>query len=140
MYQSISSVTQSCLTLWSHGLEHSRPPCSSPTPGVYSNTCPLSRWCHPTISSFVVPFSSHLQSFPASVSFQINQFFTTDGQNIGVSALASVLPMTIQDWFPLGWTGWLSFHSKGLLRQYLWCVTIGQVWIGYETIEEVILE
>ena len=83
------------------------PPCPSPTPGIYSNSCLLSRWCHPTISSSVVPFSSCLQSFPASGSFQMSQFFASGGQSIGVSASASVLPMNIQDWFPLGWTGWI---------------------------------
>ena len=88
-----------------HGLQHARPPCPSPTPGVYSNSCPLSWWCHPTISSSVVPFSSHLQSFPTSGSFQMSQLFTTGGQNIGVSASTSVLPMNTQDWSPLGWTG-----------------------------------
>ena len=87
-------------------------------PGVYTNYCPLSRWCHPTISSSVVTFSSCLQSFPASVSFQMSQFFTSGGQSIGVSASASVLPMTIQDWFPLGWTGWISLQSKGLSRVF----------------------
>ena len=81
-------------------------PCLSPTPGAYSNSCPLSRWCHPTISSCVVPFSSCLQSFPASGSLQMSPLFTSDGQSIGVSALASVLPVNIQDWFPVGWTGW----------------------------------
>ena len=86
------------------------------TPGVYSNSCPLSRWCHPTISFSVVPFSSRLQSFPASGSFQMSQFFTTGGQSIGVSASASVLPMNTQVWFPLGWTGWISLQSKGLSR------------------------
>ena len=91
-------------------------PCPSPTPGVYSNSCPLSRWCYPTISSSVVPFSSHLQSFPALGSFPMSQFFTSDGQSIGVSASASVLPMNIQDWFPLGWIGWISLQSKGLCR------------------------
>ena len=92
-----------------NGLQHTRPPCPSPTPGVYSNSCPLSWWwCHPTISSSVVPFSSHLQSFPASGSFQMSQLFTWGGQSIGVSASTSVLPMNIQDWFPLGWTGWIS--------------------------------
>ena len=101
-----------------HGPQHARPPCPSPTPGVYSNLCPLSRWCHPTISSSVVPFSSRFQSFPASGSFQTSQFFTTGGQSIGVSASASVLPMNIQDWFPLGWTGWISLHSKGLSRVF----------------------
>ena len=88
-----------------HGLQHSRPPCSSPTPGVYSNSCLLSRWCHPAISSSVVPFSSCLQSFPASGSFPRSQFFTSGRQSIGVSASASVLPKHIQDWFPLGRTG-----------------------------------
>ena len=91
-------------SLWPHGLQHARPPWPSPTPGVYSNSCPLSRWCHPAISSSVVPFSSRLQSFPVSGSFQISQFFTSGGQRIGVSASTSVLSMNIQDWFPLGWT------------------------------------
>ena len=95
-------------SLWLHGLQQVKPPCLSPTPGVYSNSCPLSWWCHPTISSSVVPFSSHLQSCPASGSFQMSQFFTSGGQSIGVSTSASVLPMNIQDWFPLGWTGWIS--------------------------------
>ena len=103
-------------SLRSHGLQHARLPCSSPTPGVYSNSWPLSRWWHPTMSSSVIPFSSHHQSFPASGSFQISQFFTSGGQNIGVSASISVLPMNIQDWFPLGWTGWISLQSKGLSR------------------------
>ena len=89
-------------SLWRHGLKHARLPCPSPTPRVYSNSCPLSWWCHPTISSSVIPFSSRLLSFPASGSFQKSQFFTSGGQSIGVSALASVLPMNIQDWFPLG--------------------------------------
>ena len=101
-------------SLQPHGLQHARPPCPSPTPGTYSNSCPLSRWCHPTISSSVVPFSSHLQSFPASESFPMSQFLTWGGQRIGVSALASVLPVNIQDWFPLGWTSWISLQSKGL--------------------------
>ena len=95
-----------------------RPPCPSPTPGVYSNSCPLSHWCHPTISSSVIPFSSHFQSFPASGSFQMNQFFTSGGQSIEVSASTSVLPMNIQDWFPLGWTGWIPLQSKGLSRVF----------------------
>ena len=95
-------------SLWPHQLQHARLPCPSPIPGVYSNTCPLSRWCHPTISSSVVPFSPHLPSFPASGSFPVSQFFAWGGQSIGVSASASVLPMNIQDWFPLGWTGWIS--------------------------------
>ena len=97
-----------------HGLQHARPPCPSPTPGAYSNSCPLSQWCHPTVLSSVVPFSACLQSFPASESFQVSQFFTLGGQNIGISASASVLPIDIQDWFPLGWTGWISLQSKGL--------------------------
>ena len=101
-----------------HGLQHTRPPCPSPTPGVYPKSCPLSWWCHPTISSSVVPFSSHLQSFPASRSFSMSQFFTSGGQSIGVSASASVLPMNIQDWSPLGWTGWISLQSKGLSRVF----------------------
>ena len=101
-----------------HGLQHTRPPCPSPTPRVYSNSCPLSRWCHPTISSSVVPFSSHLQSCPASGSFKMSQFFTSGGQSIGVSASASVLPMNIQDWFLLGWTGWISLQFKGLSRVF----------------------
>ena len=92
--------------------------CPSPTPRVYSNTCPLSRWCHPTTSSSVVPFSSCLQSFPASGSFQMSQFFTSGGQSIGVSASASVLPMNIRDRSPLGWTGWISLQSKGLSRVF----------------------
>ena len=103
-------------SLWPHGLQHNRPPCPSPTPRVYSNFCPLCRWCHPTISSSVIPFSSCLRSFPASGSFPVSQFFASCGQNIAVSASASVLPMNIQDWFPLGWAGWISLQSKGLPR------------------------
>ena len=91
-----------------YGLQHTRPSCPSPTPGVHSNSCPVSRWCHPTISSSVIPFSFHLQSFPASGSFPMSQLFTSGGHSIGVSASASVLPVNIQDWFPLGWTGWIS--------------------------------
>ena len=105
-------------SLWPHGLQHARPPCPSPTLGVYSNSCPLSWWCHPTISSSVIPFSSHLQSFPASGSFPISQFFQSGGQSIGVSASASVLPTNIQDWFPLEWTSWISLQSKGLSRVF----------------------
>ena len=101
-----------------HGLQHARPPCPLPTPGVYSNSCPLSWWCHPTISTSVIPFSSCLQSFPASESFQMSQFFASGGQSIGVSASASVLPMNIQGWFPLGWTGRISLLSKGLSRVF----------------------
>ena len=103
-------------SLWPHGLQHTRPPCPSPTLGVYSNSSPSSRWCYPTIS--VVPFSSRLQSFPASGSFPMSQFFTSGGQSIGSSASASVFPMNIQDWFPLGWTGWISLQSKGLSRVF----------------------
>ena len=106
-------------SLWPHGLQYVRPPCPSPTPGAYSNSCPLSRWCHPTISSSVVPFSSRLQSFPALGSSQMSQLFTSGGQSIGVSASASVLPMNIRDWFPLGWTGWISLQSKGTLKSLL---------------------
>ena len=94
-----------------HRLQHARLPCPSPTPGVYSNSCPLSQWCHPTISPSVIPFSSCLQSFPILGSFPVCQFFTSGGQSIGVSASASVLPMNIQDWFPSGWTGWISLLS-----------------------------
>ena len=97
-----------------HGLQHARPSCPSPTPGVYSDSCLLSLWCHPTISSSVIPFSSCRQSFPASGPVQMSQFFTSGGQSIGVSASASVLPMNTQDWSPLGWTGWISLKSKGL--------------------------
>ena len=99
-------------SLLPHGPQHARPPCPSPTPGVYPNSCPLSRWCHPTISSSVVPFSSCLQSFPASGSFQMNQLSASGGQSIRVSASASVLPMNTQDWSPLGWTCWISLQSR----------------------------
>ena len=106
-------------SLQPHELQHARPPCPSPTPGACPNSCPLSWWCHPTISSSVIPFSSHLQSSPASGSFPKIQFFTSGGgQSIGVSASASVLPMNIQDWFPLGWTGWISLLFKGLSRVF----------------------
>ena len=105
-------------SLQPHGLQHTRSPCPSPYPGAGSNSCPSSQWCCPTILSSVIPFSSCLQSFPASWCFQISQFFTSGGQSIGVSASASVLPMNIQDWFPLGWTGWLSLQFKGLSRVF----------------------
>ena len=105
-------------SLQAHGLQHARLPCPSPTPGAYSNSCPLSQWCHPTISSSVVRFS-HFQSFPASGSFQMSQCFTSGGQSIGISASASVITMNIQDWFLLGWTGWISLLSKGLSRVFL---------------------
>ena len=106
-------------SLWSHRLQHARPPCPSPTPGVYSNSCPLSRWCHPTMSSSAIPFSSCLQSFPASGSFPVTQFFTLGDQSIGVSASTPVLPMNTQDWSPLGWTGWTSLQSQGTLKSLL---------------------
>ena len=112
--QSLSRVN----SLWPHESQHARPACPSPTPGVYSNPCPSSRWCHPAISSSVFPFSSCPQSFPASGSFPMNQLFAWGGQNIGVSASASVLPMNTQDWSPLGWTGWISLQSKGFSRVF----------------------
>ena len=124
MLSSISSISVLSLqfscsvvsnSLQSHGLQHARLPCPSPTPGACSN---LSSWCHPTISSSVVPFSSCLQYSPASGSFPMSQFFASGGQSIGVSASASVLPMNTQDWFPLGWTGWISLQSKGLSRVF----------------------
>ena len=99
------------------GLPHTRLPCPSPTPRACSNSCPSSRWCHPTISSSVVPFSTCLQSFPGSGSFPMSQFFASGGQSIGVSASASVLPMHIQDWFPLGLTSWISLQPKGLSKE-----------------------
>ena len=105
-------------SLQPHGLQHARPPCPSPTSRVDSNSCPLSRWCHPTISSSVIRFSSCLQSFPTSGAFQMSQFFASGGQRIGVSASASVPPMNIQDWFPLGLTGWISLQSKGFSRDF----------------------
>ena len=103
-------------SLRSHWLQHTRLPCHSPTPGACSYSCPLSHWCHPTILSPVIPFSSRIQSFPASGSFQMSHFFTSGGQSTGVSASASVLLMNIQDWFPLGLTRWISLQSKGLSR------------------------
>ena len=105
-------------SLWPHGLQHARLPCPSTTPRACSNSCPLTQWCHPTISSSVVHFSSCLQSLPALGPFPISQFFTLGGQSIGASA--SVLPMNIQDWIPLEWTGWISLQSKGLSRVMRW--------------------
>ena len=102
-----------------HGLQHTRPLCPSPTPKVYSNSRPLSRWCHPTISSSVIPFSSHLQSFPASGSFPISQFFASGGQSIGVSASIWVLPKNVQGWFPLVWTGCISLQFNGTLKSLI---------------------
>ena len=117
-----SSVQFSCSvvsdSLRFHGLQHARPPCPSPSPGVHSNSCPSSQWSYSTISSSVIPFSFCLQFFPASGSFWMSQFFASGGQSIGVSASASVLPMNIQDWFPLGWTGWIFLQSKGLSRVF----------------------
>ena len=105
-------------SLWPHGPQHARPPYPSPTPRVYPNSCPLTWWFHPTISSSFIPFSSHLQSFPGSGFFQMSQLFSSGGQRIGVSASASVLPMNTQDWSPSGWTGWISLQSKELLRVF----------------------
>ena len=117
-----SAVQFSCSvmsdSLWPHELQHVRPPCQSPTPRVYPNSCPLSLWCHLTISSSVVPFSSCFQSFPTSRSFQMSHLFTSGGQSIGVSASASVLPVNIQNCFPIGWTGWISLQSTGLSRVF----------------------
>ena len=104
-------------SLWPHEPQHTRAPCPSPTPGVHSNSCPSSQWCHPTIPSSVVPFSSCPQSFPTSGSFQMSQLFASGGQSIGVSASTSVLPMNTQDWSPLGWTGWISLQSEGLSKE-----------------------
>ena len=106
------------VSLWPHESQHARPPCPSPTPGVYSNSCPSSRWCHPAISSSVIPFSACPQSLPASGSFPMSQLFSWGGQSIGVSASASVLPVSTQDWSPLGWTSWISLQSKGLSRVF----------------------
>ena len=111
-YQFSRSVVSDSLR--PHESQHARPPCPSPTPRVHSNSCPSIRWCHPAISSSVVPFSSCSQSFPASESFPMSQPFAWGGQSIGVSALESVLPMNTQDWSPLGWTGWISLQPKGL--------------------------
>ena len=105
-------------SLQPHESQHTRPPCPSPTPRVHSNSCPSSRWCHPTISSSVIPFFSCPQFLPASGSFPMSQLFTWDGQSIGVSASTSVLPMNTQDWALLGWTGWISFKSKGPSRVF----------------------
>ena len=110
-----SSVTQSCLTLWPHELQHARPPCPSPTLRVHPNSCASGQWCYPAISSSVVPFSSCPNPFQHQ-SFPLSQLFAWGGQSIGVSASASVLPINTQDWSPLGWTGWISWQSKGLSR------------------------
>ena len=116
--QLVSQFSRSVVSnsLWTHEPQHARPPCPSPTPRVHPNPCPASRWCHPTISSSVVPFSFCLQSFPAWGSFQMSQFFASGGQSIGVSTSTSVLLMNTQDWSSLEWTGWISLQSKGLSR------------------------
>ena len=118
--QSVNQFSRSVVSssLKPHKLQHARLPCPSPNSGAYSNSGPLSQWCHPTISSSAIPFSSHLQSFLASGSFLMSQFFASGGQSIGVSASTSVLPRNIQDWFPLGWTGWISLQTKGLSRVF----------------------
>ena len=118
MMSSQSSHSVMSDSLQPHGLQYTRPPCPSPTPRAYSNSLPLSQWCHPIISSSVIPFSSHLQSFPASGSFPMSQFFESGGQSTGASASASVLPMNSQNWFPLGLTGLISLQSKGLSRVF----------------------
>ena len=116
-------------SLWPHGLQHARLPCPSSAPGDCSNSCPSSWWCHPTISSSVVPFSSSLQSFPASGSFPMSQFFTSGGQSIGVSASTSVLPLNIQDWFPSGLTDLISLQPKGPQESLLYCsVCLIAIW------------
>ena len=138
----LRSSVQSLSHVWlfvTHGPKHARPPCPSPTPRVYSNPCPSRQWCHPTISSSVVPFSSLFQSFPASGSFPMSQLFASGGQSIGVSASTSVLPMNIQSWFPLGWTDWISLQSKGLSRvfsnttvqKHQWCSTFFTVQLSH---------
>ena len=111
-------------SLQPQGLQHTGPPCPSPTPGACSNSCPLSQWCHPTISSSVVPFSSRLQSFPASGSFLRSQLFASGGQSTGVSTSVSVLLMNIQDWFPLGWAGWISLQSLESLGKSIWVCSV----------------
>ena len=118
LFIQFSSVTQSCLTLQPHESQHARPPCPSPNPGVHSDLHPSSLWCHPVISSSVVPFSSCPQSLPASESFPMSQLFAWSGQSTGVSALASFFPKNTQGWSPLEWTGWISLQSKGLSRVF----------------------
>ena len=121
-FLNISSVQFSCSvmsdSLWTHESQHARPPCPSPTPRVHPNSCASSRWCHPAISSSVIPFSSCPQSLPASDSFPMSQLFAWGGQSIGVSALASVLLKNTQDWSASEWTGWISLQSKGLSRVF----------------------
>ena len=117
-FSSVHSHSVMSDSLGPHGLQHTKLPCPSPSPGVCSNSCPFSQWCHPTISFSIVPFSSGPWSLPASGSFPMSQLFAWGGQSIGVSTLASVLPMNNQDWSPLGWTGWISLQSKGLSRDF----------------------
>ena len=133
-------------SLQPHGLPYARPPCPSPTPRVYSKSCSLSQWCHPTISFSVIPFSPCLQSLPASGSFPRSQLFASDGQSIGVSAPASVLPMNVQGWFPLGFTSLISLLSKGLSRMFsstkvqkhqLFSETTIHYWWGYKLIQSI---
>ena len=122
LFLGFNSIQFSCSvvsnSLWPHGPQHARPPWPSPTPRVYPNSCPLSWWCHPAISPSVIPFSSCLQSFPASGSFLMSQLFTSGSQNNGASALTPVLPINIQGWFPLGWTGLISLQPKGHSRVF----------------------
>ena len=129
-------------SLWPHESQHARPPCPAPTPGVHPNSCPSSQWCHPAISSSVVPLSSCPQSLPASGSSPVNQLFAWGGQSIGVSASASVLSMNTQGWYPLGWTSWISLQSKGLSR-VLSNTTVQNhpynIWIYLHTLEEMLL-
>ena len=134
--QSVSQFSRSVVSncLQPHESQHSRPPCPSPTPGVYPNPCPSSRWCHPAISSSVIPFSSCPQSLPASGFFPTSQLFAWGGQSIGVSASVSVLPMNTWDWSPLGWTGWISLQSSGETLEYpiyLRCMlcSVSHVWL-----------
>ena len=136
LMEAYDSVQLSCSvvadTLWPHGLQHTRLPCPSPTPGACSISCPSSWWCYPTISSSVVPFSSCLQSFPASESFLRSQFFTSGGQSIGGSASAPVLPMNVQNWFRLGWTGWISLQSKGFSKISFNFMVAVTIWSDFE--------
>ena len=120
LYSIIHQISRSVVSdsLRPHELQHTSPPCPSPTAGVYPNPCPLSQWCHLIISSSVLPFSSCLQSFPASGSFQVSQLFASGGQSTGISVSATDLPMNTQDWSQLGWTGWISLQSKGLSRVF----------------------
>ena len=118
LFSSVVAPSVMSDSLWPRGQQHARRPWQSTTPWVYSNSCPLSWWCHPAILSSVIPFSSCAQSFPASGAFQMSQFFKSGGQSVGVSASASVLPMSTQDWSPLRWIGWISLQSKGLWRVF----------------------